>query len=102
MLKSLTRFIPAPQAVSFVDAHCLTHRAVEYAQSGTSISALVKARQTKIVEKAGERIENLQKSVPQPVHIGQRNIEDKAERILANSEKLSSTLRVPPYQPYSS
>lgn len=34
--------------------------------------------------KGKKRIENCQKSVPQLIHIGQGNIEDKAEKTLAN------------------
>lgn len=50
------------------------------------------------MEKAGERIEDSQKSVPRLVHIGQSNIEDKAEKILVNFEKLFRALRNSCYQ----
>lgn len=47
-----------------------------------------------IVEKAGGRIENFQKTTSELVHAGRRSIENNSEEQLAHFEKLSRILRI--------
>lgn len=101
MLNPLAKLIPAPQAGLFrgrawSNIPCGRVRTIGHMYTSTRPS---KAKEKEnIVARVRKIIENCQKSVPQLIHIGQGNIEDKAEKTLANFEKLSRTLRIPPYQ----
>lgn len=74
--------------------------AIEVEPSGTPVPALVKAGQKNIVEKAEEKIKNIQRHyIPELAHAGRRNIEDNAQKRLANFERLSRALLNPRRRP---
>lgn len=85
------RFIAA-EIIGSIAVQC----AIEFPPPGTPEPALVKAGQKNIVEKAEERIKNIQRRfIPELARAGRRNIEDNAEKRLASFERLSRALLNP-------